>query len=44
MSDSKMTEYLRDHPKMTGALFTMLLLLTQTGNVAAAAGSCRAGP
>jgi len=39
MSDSKIAAYLAEHPKMAGVLFTMLLLLSQAGNVAA---SCTA--
>lgn len=36
MSDSKITAYLADNPRMIGVLFTMFLLLSQVGNVAAA--------
>ncbi|WP_277815031.1 DUF7503 family protein [Haloarcula salina] len=35
MSDTTMREYLAEHPKMAGALFTLLMLLTQAGNAAA---------
>jgi hypothetical protein len=35
--------YLKEHPRMSGVLFTLLLLLTQAGN-AVAAGSGSAGP
>jgi hypothetical protein len=38
-----MAAYLKEHPRMTGVLFTILLLLTQAGSVAAA-GSSYAGP
>lgn len=31
--------FLADHPKMTGVLFTMMLLLVQTGQVAAGGGT-----
>lgn len=41
---SEMTEYLAEHPKMTGVLFTVLLLLTQAGAVLAGNGSGTAGP
>ena len=44
MSESKIGSYLRNHPRMIGALFMMMLLLTQAGNVAAANGSVVAGP
>ena len=35
MSDNKVAAYLAEHPKMTGVLFTMMLLLSQAGTVAA---------
>ena len=41
-NDSTTAKFLAEHPKMTGVLFTMLLLLTQTG--VAAAGEACAGP
>lgn len=46
MSDnSAVAEYLAEHPKMTGVLFTMLLLLVQGGGVVAgASGAGLAGP
>jgi len=46
MSDSKaVAEYLAEHPKMTGVLFTMTLLLTQAGSALAGAnGAGVAGP
>ena len=34
-----MKAYLADHPRMIGALFTLLLLLSQAGTVAAGANS-----
>jgi len=40
--DNAAANWLAEHPKMTGVLFTMLLLLTQAGNVAAGGGV--AGP
>lgn len=36
--------YLAEHPKMTGALFTLVLLLSQAGTVVAANGSANPGP
>ncbi|WP_420870609.1 DUF7503 family protein [Haloarcula rubripromontorii] len=44
MSDTTMREYLAEHPKMTGALFTLLLLLSQAGTAAAANNSSYIGP
>lgn len=36
MSDNTtLAAYLKDHPKMTGVLFTLLMFLTQVGTVAA---------
>jgi hypothetical protein len=31
----KMADYLKQHPRMTGVLFTMLLLLSQAGTALA---------
>jgi hypothetical protein len=39
MSDTDVAEFLREHPRMMGVLFTMMLLLTQAGSVAAAGGT-----
>lgn len=44
MSDSKIATYLRNNPKMTGGLFTAMLLLTQAGSVAANAACSHSGP
>jgi hypothetical protein len=44
MSDSTLTTYLRENPRMTGVLFTIMLLLSQAGNAAAAAGYTNGGP
>jgi len=46
MSDSttRMADYLAEHPKMAGALFTMLLLLSQAGSVMAGSGQTTVGP
>ena len=44
MADSKMADYLAEHPRMIGVLFTMMLLLTQAGNVMAGNGSTLTGP
>jgi len=38
-----MREYLAEHPKMAGALFTLLMLLSQAGT-AAANNNVYAGP
>lgn len=37
-SGGQFVEYLKNHPRMMGILFTVCLLLTQSGNVAAANG------
>ncbi|WP_336134541.1 DUF7503 family protein [Natronomonas amylolytica] len=46
MSDDNnaVTNWLAEHPKMTGVLFTMMLLLTQAGSVAASNVGGTAGP
>lgn len=38
MSDSTMAAYLTENPRLMGVLFTLVLLLTQTGTVAAGGG------
>jgi len=43
MSDNKVETYLAQNPKMTGVLFTMLMVLSQAGSVAASHSSV-AGP
>lgn len=44
MSDqTRMADYLAEHPKMAGVLFTICLLLTQAGTVMAGGGT-NAGP
>jgi hypothetical protein len=37
--DSTMAAYLKEHPRMIGVLFTILFVLSQAGNAAAAGGS-----
>ena len=44
MSDSKLTEYLTDNPRMIGVLFTLSVLLSQAGSVVASQGSVTPGP
>lgn len=44
MSDDSIKAYLANHPRMTGVLFTMLLLLTQAGNAVAGNHATVAGP
>ncbi len=39
-----MTDYLANHPRMIGVLFTLMLLLSQAGTVAAGGGSTYPGP
>jgi hypothetical protein len=38
------TEWLADNPRMMGALFTLTLLLSQMGTVAAGSGGAKLGP
>jgi hypothetical protein len=38
MSDTTIAEFLREHPRMMGVLFTMTVLLSQAGTVAAGNG------
>ena len=44
MSDSKLTEYLTENPRMIGVLFTLSVLLSQAGSVVASQGSVNPGP
>ncbi len=44
MSHENMSEFLARHPKMTGVLFTALLLLSQAGTVLADGGQAYFGP
>ncbi|MFC7080451.1 DUF7503 family protein [Halorussus caseinilyticus] len=44
MSETSLTTYLAENPRKMGVLFTMLLLLSQTGNAAGAVFSTTAGP
>lgn len=43
-SESTASEFLRDHPRFMGALFTLLLLLSQSGSAIAGHTSTVAGP
>lgn len=43
-TETDLAAYLRDNPRMTGVLFTLLLVLTQAGNAAGAAGTSLSGP
>ena len=43
-TESSVAQYFADHPRMLGGLFTILLLLTQVGNVAAGESASYAGP
>lgn len=38
-NDGTIAEYLAEHPRMAGVLFTILLVLSQVGTVGANAGS-----
>lgn len=44
MAESDLTAYLEANPRMIGVLFTMILLLTQAGNAAAACAGTQGGP
>ncbi|MHB9286997.1 hypothetical protein ACKVMT_08135 [Halobacteriales archaeon Cl-PHB] len=44
MTDSKMAEFLAEHPKLMGVLFTTFVLLTQAGTVAAGNNVSISGP
>ena len=44
MSDNTVVDYIAQNPRMAGVLFTICLLLTQTGNAAAANMSTTVGP
>ena len=45
MSETSLSEYLAQHPKMIGVLFTITLLLTQAGSVVAnSSGTALPGP
>jgi hypothetical protein len=44
MSETKVSTYLAEHPRMAGVLFTLLLALSQAGAAAAAHGSTIGGP
>ncbi|WP_199174955.1 DUF7503 family protein [Halegenticoccus soli] len=41
---NEMKEYLSEHPKMVGVLFTLILLASQAGTALAANGSGLNGP
>ena len=42
-TDSRMVAFLKEHPRMMGALFTLLVLLSQAGTVIAEEGSATSG-
>ena len=44
MESEDVTAFLAQHPKMSGVLFTALLLLSQAGSVMAANGTTCPGP
>lgn len=43
-NDSTMATFLKEHPRMMGVLFTLVLLLSQAGMVVAENSSSHAGP
>lgn len=44
MSDNKFSEFLSNHPRMIGVLFTMMVFLSTTGAAAANVGATTSGP
>ena len=44
MSETNVAEFLREHPRLLGVLFSATVLLTQVGAAAAAEGSTVSGP
>lgn len=44
MADNDLRTYLAENPRMIGVLFTLTVLLSQAGNVAAGGGSANFGP
>lgn len=44
MSDRNMQEYLANHPRMIGVLFSMMLLISQSMTAMAGAGGSLKGP
>lgn len=44
MTESDLTSYLAENPRMTGVLFTLLLLLVGAGNAAAQGMTVYVGP
>ena len=42
--DDSLRTYLAENPKMMGALFTLVLLLSQAGNAAASVVTATSGP
>jgi hypothetical protein len=43
-STDAVASYLKEHPRMMGALFTMVMLLSQAGTVVAGNNGATAGP
>ncbi|WP_438267638.1 DUF7503 family protein [Halorussus aquaticus] len=44
MSETDISDYIAQNPRMAGVLFTICLLLTQTGNASAAILGTHGGP
>jgi hypothetical protein len=44
MSDDTLATFVAEHPKLAGALFTTMVLLSQAGTVLAGNGTGTAGP
>jgi len=43
-TDSKFATFLREHPKLLGALFGLTVLLSQSGSAIASGGTTISGP
>jgi hypothetical protein len=44
MPDDKLTQFLSDHPRMIGVLFSMMVFLSTTGAALANHGATTSGP
>ena len=44
MTDSKLTQFLNDNPRMIGVLFSLMVFLSTTGAAAAASSGINSGP
>ena len=44
MTDSKLTRFLKENPRMVGVLFSLMVFLSSTGAAAAASTGINSGP